>query len=238
MAEPLSPDHVFDFLEDDPAHDLEDPDMNVEEDPEEDPKEEPKEDPEEDSKEELEEEPEEELKEVTGVSPIIPPPLSESSSDSDYEAPIMSFREDYKALHSRVRYLESGIRTREHENVVTRNGVNQVRRCMDAYDVDLGFIEQDATRTSNGVLALQEENQSLRKRMDSLEVAEAIAEYERNRTNLENAGGAGGAGGSGNAGGEHEIVAGFSRKWNQCFEIISGAEKVDRLTRIGPDNNA
>ncbi|GKA87616.1 putative reverse transcriptase domain-containing protein [Tanacetum coccineum] len=36
MAEPLSPDHVFDFLEDDPVHDLEDPDMNVEEDPEED----------------------------------------------------------------------------------------------------------------------------------------------------------------------------------------------------------
>ncbi|GJT59938.1 hypothetical protein Tco_1003471 [Tanacetum coccineum] len=46
MAEPLSPDHVFDFLADDLTLDLEDPDMEVEEDPEEDLKEESEEDPE------------------------------------------------------------------------------------------------------------------------------------------------------------------------------------------------
>ncbi|GJZ44264.1 hypothetical protein Tco_0591519 [Tanacetum coccineum] len=33
MAEPLSPDHVFDFPMDDPVLDVEDPDMEVEEDP-------------------------------------------------------------------------------------------------------------------------------------------------------------------------------------------------------------
>ncbi|GKC31057.1 hypothetical protein Tco_1038351, partial [Tanacetum coccineum] len=162
---------------DDPAHDLE-----VSE-------EKPKEEPEEEAEEELEEGPEE----VTRVSPITPLPFSESSSDSNSEAPvttdgtvwgpplgstfevggpsfvssllpphssrkIMSFREDYEALHSSVRNLELGMRTREHENVITRNGVDRVRRRIDAYDVDLGFINRDATRTSDGVLALQEEN--------------------------------------------------------------------------------
>ncbi|GKD42880.1 hypothetical protein Tco_1267525 [Tanacetum coccineum] len=63
MVELLSPDHVFDLPADDPAHDFEDPDMDVDKDP----------------------------KEVIpsavasppGSPPISPPPLLESSSDSD-----------------------------------------------------------------------------------------------------------------------------------------------------------
>ncbi|GJS61650.1 hypothetical protein Tco_0656434 [Tanacetum coccineum] len=52
--------------------------------------------------------------------------------------------------------------------------VTKFSRHMDAYDVDLGFVERDATRTSDQVLALQEENCSLRGRVDSLEMAEMI----------------------------------------------------------------
>ncbi|GKA87617.1 hypothetical protein Tco_0809381 [Tanacetum coccineum] len=139
----------------------------------------------------------------------------------------MSFREDYKALHSRVRYLESGMRTREHENVVTCNGVNQVRRCMDAYDVDLGFIEQDATEDLvKGCHWHSMRKPSLRIGMDPIKVAEAITEYERNRTNLENAGGAGGAGGSGNARGEPEL------RVEVMLEIYHGATDASHTIMV------
>nr|GEU38317.1 hypothetical protein [Tanacetum cinerariifolium] len=168
MAKPLSPDHVFDFPEDDPTHDVEDLNMNVEEDPKKDP-EEPEEDPQEDPKEEPEEKPGKGPDEITRVLPITPPPLSK---DSDSEALDTTNRTVWvPPLGSMFKCEEPGVgmRAYEHENVVTRNEIDQVRRHMDAYDVDLGFIKQDATRTSDGVLALKEENQSLRRRMDSLE---------------------------------------------------------------------
>ncbi|GKC59712.1 hypothetical protein Tco_1087310 [Tanacetum coccineum] len=65
MAEPLSPDHVFYFLADDPLLDLED-------------------DPEEDH----EEDPEMDIPPVAAPPVGSPPPISESSSDSDSAAPI------------------------------------------------------------------------------------------------------------------------------------------------------
>ncbi|GKD92781.1 hypothetical protein Tco_1372618, partial [Tanacetum coccineum] len=156
MAEPLSPDHVFDFLEDDPAHDLEDPNMNVEEEHEEDPKEEPKEDPEEDPEEEPEEEPEGGPEEVTRVSHLTPPPLSESSSDSE------SADKTLWMPPSGSTFEERSSRTRQSEDAATRTRVHMLSRRMDAYDVDLGFIERDVTRTTDHVLSLEEDNHSLR----------------------------------------------------------------------------
>ncbi|GJR69407.1 hypothetical protein Tco_0015472 [Tanacetum coccineum] len=95
MAAPLSPDHVFDFLADEP-HDFDDFDLKFGEDlkePEEENKEDFKEDPEEDPKEEEEEfEWEEDIPHVaaphTELSPTSPPPLSESSSDFEFTAPV------------------------------------------------------------------------------------------------------------------------------------------------------
>nr|GEW79674.1 putative reverse transcriptase domain-containing protein [Tanacetum cinerariifolium] len=66
MVESLFLDLVFDFSKDDPAHDLKDLDMNVEEEP----------------KEESEEEPEEGPDEVTGVLHITPLPLSKESNST------------------------------------------------------------------------------------------------------------------------------------------------------------
>nr|GFB82949.1 hypothetical protein [Tanacetum cinerariifolium] len=184
MAAPLSPDHVFDFLEDDPAHNIEEFE------------EESKEEPKKKLEEELEEEAKEGPEEVTGVFFITPPPLSESSSDYVFTAPITPsrthwmppsvstfevrgpssvsslpshlltrkvkrLREDTDILFSGVRCLEQGARIRQFKDVVTRTGVDELSRRMDEYDVDLGFIERDATRTTNHVLALEEDNRSI-----------------------------------------------------------------------------
>ncbi|GJV62088.1 hypothetical protein Tco_1468188 [Tanacetum coccineum] len=59
---------------------------------------------------------------------------------------------------------------------------------MNAFDVDLGFIEQDATRVSDDVLALQgdwardrDENKRLKRRLDELEVSNTLAAIEQDR---------------------------------------------------------
>ncbi|GJT61353.1 hypothetical protein Tco_1004886 [Tanacetum coccineum] len=85
-----------------------------------------------------------------GSPPISPPPLLESSSNSEFTTPT--------------------------EIATTHTGVDRIMRRMDAFDVDLGFIEQDATRVSDDVLALQgdwardrDENKRLKRRLDELE---------------------------------------------------------------------
>ncbi|GJU41439.1 hypothetical protein Tco_1194396, partial [Tanacetum coccineum] len=128
----LSPDHVFDFPEDDPTHDLKDLDVNVEEDPEEDPEEEYEENP----------------KILTLKTLKLRILLTEL-----FRCHILVARSRWKDPYMCLHFY--------HAIRVGR---------MDAYDVDLSFIERDATRTSDGVLALQEENQSLRRRMDSLKM--------------------------------------------------------------------
>nr|GEV04028.1 reverse transcriptase domain-containing protein [Tanacetum cinerariifolium] len=185
MAKLLSHDHVFDFPKDDPALNEE----KFEEELDEEPKEE--------LEDELKEEPKGGPVEVTRVSPLTPPPLSESSSDSEvttlvnadravWMSPpgstfevggpssasslpphllgreIKRLREETKILFSGVRCLERGERTHQSKDTATRTGVDRLSRRMDTYDVDIGFIEIDA-----------------------------------NRTTVINAGGAGGAGGSG-----------------------------------------
>ncbi|GJR71986.1 hypothetical protein Tco_0084351 [Tanacetum coccineum] len=144
MVEPLSPDHVFDFPADNPTLDAEDPDMEVEEDPEEMPG----------------EDPEEVIPPIVasphGSPPISPPRLLESSLDYEFTSPgtangtlwVTRLREDTRTLYGSVRTLERGMRTRQTEIVVTRTRVDKIQRRMDAFDVDLGLIEQDATRVS------------------------------------------------------------------------------------------
>ncbi|GKC67527.1 hypothetical protein Tco_1100125 [Tanacetum coccineum] len=179
MAEPLSPDHVFDFPADDPTLDVEDPNMEVEEDPE--------------------EEPAEAIPPVVGSPlespPITPPPLSESSSNSELLLLLLltgHSREDIETLYGSVRTLERGMRTYQTENVTTRTGVDRFRRRMDAFDINLAFIEQDATRTSDDALALQEErardreeNRRLKRRVDELEVSNTLAAMDQDRIERE-----------------------------------------------------
>nr|GFB10999.1 hypothetical protein [Tanacetum cinerariifolium] len=90
MNAPPSPNHVFNF-----------PEEEFEEDPQEEPEEEFEEDPEEEPNEEFEEDPGEELKASTKEdtpptttpsvgSPITPSPLSESSSETEGVAPVVA----------------------------------------------------------------------------------------------------------------------------------------------------
>ncbi|GKB00428.1 hypothetical protein Tco_0828421 [Tanacetum coccineum] len=83
MADPLSPDNVFDFPEDDPTLNKENSDMEFEEDPEEQPEEDLEEEPKVDPEEEPEEDPEESIPLAVAAppeSPITLPPLLESVS--------------------------------------------------------------------------------------------------------------------------------------------------------------
>ncbi|GJS19555.1 hypothetical protein Tco_0448187 [Tanacetum coccineum] len=173
MAEPLSPDHVFDFPEDDPA-------LNEEE-FEEESKEEPEEEPEEEPKEELEDEPGDGPEDVTGVSLITPPPLS----DSEFTAPIAADRAMWKLPSGST--FESGVRGPANlsEDAATRTRVDSLSRHMDAYDVDMVLIERDATRTTDHVLALEEDNHRLRRHVDSLEVSGTLATRSRDRIERE-----------------------------------------------------
>ncbi|GJZ32927.1 hypothetical protein Tco_0578363 [Tanacetum coccineum] len=181
MAEPLSPDHVFDFPADDSALDLQDPVMEVEEDP----------------------------KEVIppgtasppGSSPITPPPLSESSSDSEFTARVTS-NETLWVPPSGSTFEVGGpssvpsppphLLGRETEIAVTHTRVDRVQRRMDAFDVDLGFVKRDATRTTDDVLALQEgrakDQEKIRKlerRVDALEVSNTLEVMDRDKMERE-----------------------------------------------------
>ncbi|GJT61991.1 zinc knuckle CX2CX4HX4C containing protein [Tanacetum coccineum] len=149
MAEPLSPGHVFDFPEDDPA-------LNEEE-FEEEPEEEPKEEPEEELKDEPEDGPE----------------------DGGMDATFWQYIRGRRTL-SRVRGPAS-----LSENATTRTRVDSLSRCMDAYDVDMVLIERDATRTTDHVLALEEDNHRLRRRVDSLEVSGTLATRSLDRIERE-----------------------------------------------------
>nr|GEX88822.1 putative reverse transcriptase domain-containing protein [Tanacetum cinerariifolium] len=170
MAELLSSDYVFDFLTNDPAQDFKDSDMKPQEEAEEEPKEEPA----------------EAIPPAIGLPPV--PPLGstfEVRGPSSVSLPPLHFfgrkvkrlREDTMTLYGSVRTLERGMRTLQIDIVVTHTRVDRIRRRMDAFDVDLGFIERDATRTSDNLLALQEDRsrdqekiRKLERRVDALEV--------------------------------------------------------------------
>ncbi|GJT68459.1 hypothetical protein Tco_1019939 [Tanacetum coccineum] len=154
MAEPISPDHVFNFPGDDLALDIEDdPEMDIDEDPEMD------------------------IPHVVALPirspPLSPPPLSEASSDSNNTAattafrtlwipPILhrehaikSLRHDTEELHGSVRTLTRGMETRRTEIATAWSGINRVRRRMYSFDVDISFIEHATNRVELDVIALQ-----------------------------------------------------------------------------------
>ncbi|GJR55684.1 hypothetical protein Tco_1406205 [Tanacetum coccineum] len=225
-----------------------------------------------------------------GSPSISPPPLLESSSDSDTAAPgtangaswVRRLREDTKTLYGSVRTLERGMKTRQTENATTRTRVNRIWRRMYAFDIDLDFIKQDATRTIDDVFTLRmgvwasgfmsevigrgvvkaRPSESIDvlavygdakysdsqgppdgpqtmpprrlkrrdvKRLVANRVAEAIAEYKRNKPNPEGAGGSGG-----NAGGDiGSKVRGCSYKTflNCKPHSFNGTEGVVGLSR-------
>ncbi|GJW62651.1 hypothetical protein Tco_0111986 [Tanacetum coccineum] len=68
---------------------------------------------------------------------------------------VMRLREDTKRLYGSEWTLKRGMRTCQTKIATTRTEVDRIRRSMDAFNVDLAFIEQDATKTSDDVLALQ-----------------------------------------------------------------------------------
>ncbi|GJR47433.1 putative reverse transcriptase domain-containing protein [Tanacetum coccineum] len=135
--------------------------------------------------------------EVTRVSPITPPPLSESSSDSEFTAPVTANRtywmppsgstfkwcEMFRAGCEDPPLEEDNRRFRE--DAATRTGVDRLSRHMDAYDVDLGFIKKHATRNYDHVLALEEDNRRLRRRLDSLEASHTLMAIDRERLERE-----------------------------------------------------
>ncbi|GJS14887.1 hypothetical protein Tco_0409359 [Tanacetum coccineum] len=206
-------------------HDFEDPDMDVIEDPEEDPQ--------------------EVIPPVVasplGSLPISSPPLSESSSDSNFAAPVTTdgtfwvppsgstfeiggpsfvssasphllghevrrLKEDTETLFGSVGTLTWGMKTRRTEIVTTRTSVDRVRRHMDAFDVDIAFVEQATARLKDDVIALQnraetakarllqveqdrikdkEEIERLKTRVESTEVNAALAAMDRDRIKME-----------------------------------------------------
>ncbi|GKD65590.1 reverse transcriptase domain-containing protein, partial [Tanacetum coccineum] len=207
MTEPLSPDHVFDFLADDPTLDLEDPVIEVEEDPEEEP----------------EEDVAEAIPPVVGSppeSPAITPPhcrslhrisilllllllmghsgchLLDATKTSDDVLALHEGRdrdqEKMRKLERRVDALEGAVEARPSESIdVLTNHASQM-------------IE------TNGC-----------ERLVKNQVDEAIAEYKRNRTYLE------GAGGSGGNAGEDTTPVRWYEKMELVFEIrISAANKI------------
>ncbi|GKC49486.1 hypothetical protein Tco_1072231 [Tanacetum coccineum] len=150
MAEPQSLDHVFDF----PEEEFEDSDMELED--------EFKNDPEEDLEEEKEANDEEDVPLVVALpvgSPITQPPLSESSLDSEPATPVTNDGTAWvppSGSTFKCSVFRARDESRETEIATTRSGVDRAGRRIDAFDVDVGFIKRDTTRTSDNVLALQE----------------------------------------------------------------------------------
>ncbi|GJR50663.1 hypothetical protein Tco_1401184 [Tanacetum coccineum] len=179
MAEPQSPDHVFDFPADNSVLDLEDdPVLDVEEDPEE------------EQYMDIEEDISHVVAPHAGSPPILPLHISKSSSDSDsvdlvttdrtfwvppsgstfeiggpssVSSPpphllgheVRRLREDTETLYGSVKTLTWGMKTCRTEIATTRTRVDRIRRRMDAFDVDITFIEQATTRVEDDVIALQ-----------------------------------------------------------------------------------
>ncbi|GKB35525.1 hypothetical protein Tco_0880467 [Tanacetum coccineum] len=169
MAELLSPDHVFDFPTNDPAHELEDPYIDVDEDPEEDP----------------EEVIPSAVASPPGSPPISPPPLLEGPSFVSSAPPqllgyeVKGLREDTVTLYGSVRTFTRGMETRWIEIVTTRTRVNRVRRRIDVFDVDITFVEQATARVEDDVIAMQTRSKTAEARLLQLEITRRGAEEAR-----------------------------------------------------------
>ncbi|GKC99001.1 hypothetical protein Tco_1169276 [Tanacetum coccineum] len=187
MGAPPSPNHVFNFPEDE----------EFKEDPQEEPEEEFEEDPKEDHEEELEAEAEEDAPPVATLPvgcPITLPPLSESSSDTEAAAPIvasgalempptgstfevggplsvspfppfylhgheiMRLNDNTKILFSNVKYLERCEKKRRAEMDANSSKIRKVKRRMDDFDRDLGHEVQFTRGVEGRVTKLEDKD--------------------------------------------------------------------------------
>ncbi|GJW93376.1 hypothetical protein Tco_0173048 [Tanacetum coccineum] len=64
-------------------------------------------------------------------------------------------RQDTDALQGNVRTLVRGMKTHKTEIITAHNGVDRIRKRMDAFNVDIAFLEQATARVEDDVLALQ-----------------------------------------------------------------------------------
>ncbi|GJY65791.1 hypothetical protein Tco_0468029 [Tanacetum coccineum] len=211
MADSLSPDNVFNFLVDDPVLDLEDdPELDVEEDPEE----EQDMDIEEDvppvvaspagsppispppllesssdsdttaaatTDRTLWVRPAGSTFEIGGpssVTPTLPHLLAQE---------VGSLRRDVDTLHGSVRTLVRGMETRQTEIFTTCNGVDRICRRIDAFDVDIAFVEQATARVDDDVTALQARAKTVEARLLQVEQEKIrdMEEIERLKTRVE-----------------------------------------------------
>ncbi|GKC43082.1 hypothetical protein Tco_1060804 [Tanacetum coccineum] len=193
---PPSPNHVFNF-----------PEEEFEEDPQEEPKEEFKEDPEEDPEEELEVEAEEDAPPAVTLpvrSPITPSPLSESSSDTEAAAPVVAsgalempptsstfevgglssvslfppfylhgheilrLNDNTKIIFSNVKYLERCEKKRRAEMDANSFEIRKVKRRMDVFDQDLGHEVQFTGGVEGRVTKLEDKDQEKTNRMEKM----------------------------------------------------------------------
>nr|GEU56592.1 putative reverse transcriptase domain-containing protein [Tanacetum cinerariifolium] len=125
-------------------------------------------------------EPEAELdegpKEVTGLSPITPQPFPVSSSDSDFVALVTTDET------VRVPPLSSTFEVRGPPSMSLlppRHSSCKIMNLKEDYEA-----LDSSVRNSDGVLALQEENRSLRRRMDSLEVSYTLMAMDWERIEI------------------------------------------------------
>ncbi|GJS03420.1 hypothetical protein Tco_0319928 [Tanacetum coccineum] len=196
MAEPLSPDHVFDFLAVDPILDLEDPIMEVKEDPEEEP----------------EEDPEEVIPLVTtshpGSSPIIPLPLSEyfvrynslplllltgTTQGASQFGYVKDFEVEVFIKHDATRTSDDVLALQEGR-AKDQEKIRKLERRVDALEVSNTLAAMDQDRMERETMPPRRLKGRAVERLMANRVAKAIAEYERNKTNPKGA--------RGNAGGD------------------------------------
>nr|GEX86332.1 hypothetical protein [Tanacetum cinerariifolium] len=209
----------------------EEPEEKVKEDPEEDPKEGPKEDPEEDPEAEAEDDVPPPATPPVG-SPITPPPLSESSSDTDDDAPVIedealemppvgstyevggpSSVTPYPPFHLHGSEIASNVV--EHRVTDLENKEQEKDEEMVKVKKRFGTLEANYSIMPPKMMKRKAVNKMVKKR-----IAEAIEEYERTRVDLGNASGSGEA--------NTEGVVGLRRwieKVEQVFEICKCAEE-------------
>nr|GEY39158.1 hypothetical protein [Tanacetum cinerariifolium] len=192
MDAPPSPNHVFNFPEDEFK---------------EDPQEEPEEDPEEDPEEELEVEAEDDVPPPATPpvgSLITPPPLSESSSDTEDVAPVVANKaiempptgstyevggpssvssfppfylhgreiarldDNTELLLSNVKYLEQCEKKRKAEMEANSSEISKVKKCMNEIGRDLGDEMQFNNLVENRVTKLEDKDQEKAKEMEKM----------------------------------------------------------------------
>nr|GEU44870.1 reverse transcriptase domain-containing protein [Tanacetum cinerariifolium] len=126
-------------------------------------------DPEEDPEEEQEADAKEDEPTSGSTFEVGGPSLVSSRPPHLYGCELKRLRRDTKSMYGSVLCLERGIRACETEIADARLRVDRAGRQMDAFDVDMGFTEKGATRTSDNVLARQEGRASDQEKMGKLE---------------------------------------------------------------------